>query len=1105
MKNLIIVFVTFFSIPFIANSQCDPTATSTFIDCDSVWFVPATTGAQYTYLWDFGDGNSSTDVSPTHVYSSNGSYTAFLTLSDTVSGCSNIYTLPITVNCNTCQLLAAATHNVNPTTCEALFVTTVMSGSPPYTYFWDFGDGTTSNLEMPTHQYPNASTWTACVTITDANGCDTTMCQVVSVSCTPIACNADFTYSYVGCDSLWFAPTLVGSQYTYIWDFGNGDSSTDVYSTTSYSADGTYPVVLTIQDTIAGCTDILTIPVTVDCGTTCAVQGDFAWNVDSVNCNTNFVSTAFGGTAPYTYFWTFGDGGTSTVPNPTHQYPNNSSYTPCLKITDVNGCDTTICQVVSVNCTPTSCDAISTYGYIDCNTLWFLTSSSGPQYSYLWDFGDGSTSTLADPTHDYATDGTYIVLVSVSDTISGCQDAFTIVVDVNCGTSCNVQGAFNSWLDTLTCEVNFVSTAFGGTAPYTFFWNFGDGATSTVSNPVHQYPNNSAWTPCLTITDVNGCDTTICMTVSSFCSPQACDANFTYTYAGCDSLWFIPVQSGSQYSYNWDFGNGNSSTDPIATTSYSSNGTYPVILTIEDTIAGCFDILTIPVTVNCGTSCSVQGAFNMWVDSVNCEVNFVSTAFGGTAPYTFFWDFGDGNTSTVANPVHQYLNNTTWTPCLTITDANGCDTTMCMAVAVSCSPVSCNAVSTYGYTDCNSLWFLTSSSGNQFSYFWDFGDGSTSTLADPTHDYAADGTYIVLVSVSDTISGCQDAFTMIVTVNCGTSCTVQGAFNMWVDSTNCDVNFVSTAYGGTAPYTFFWNFGDGTTSTSSNPVHQYPYGPTWTPCLTITDANGCDTTICDVVIVDCTPPTCDPTATYTHITCDSLWFIAAATGPQYSYLWDFGDGDTSTDPSPTHLYNTNGSYIVVLYLTDSTGNCSAAFTQIVDINCGFSPCDVNGAFAWYPDSLTCEINFVSTAYGGTAPYSYFWNFGDGNTSAEPHPTNGYPSGTTWTPKLTITDANGCDTTIYDVVYVDCFNTIDDSENEFDFIVYPNPSTGLYTIQLEDMSEISVYDISGSLIVQKTCSNNCGQFHLDLSHLRDGTYILMVNSNDAVVTKRLIKL
>lgn len=1092
------------AITFSSEAQCNATFTYTYVDCDSIWFVPNSTGPQYTYQWNFGDGGVSTSSHPVHVYAADGSYPVYLILSDTVAGCTDILTMMVNITCGTpCSISTAWAHTVNSGNCNTQFTSTVLSSNPPFTYYWDFGDGTTSNVAHPSHQYGNNAWYFPCLTVTDANGCTATYCDTVAVTCNPTSCDAQFTQVYASCDSIWFVPVSQGAQYFYNWSFGDGTYSNAMYPSHQYSADGTYGVVLQLFDTISGCNAIYTGLVTVDCGANCNINGAFAWNVDSINCNVQFVSTAWGGTAPYSFYWDFGDGNTSTNAHPTHQFPINTNpgwWWTCLTITDANGCDTVICDTIMPNCAPASCDALFTVANIGCDSVWFYPASYGMQYDYFWSFGDGTYSTLPSPTHVYGSNGIYVISLTVIDSLSMCSDSYYYTIMIDCGT-CNVDGGFAYSVDSNTCDVQFISTAWGGSAPYNYYWVFGDGSTSNQANPSHGYPTNGVWTPCLTITDVNGCDTSFCQPIYVNCNPQSCNGDFSYTPITCDSIWFTPDIYSQTASYTWYFDDGYMSNSPSPAHQYGANGTYYVVLEMWDSLTGCYDSSLVIVNINCNTNCNVDGAFTWYSDSVSCNIQFVSTAFGGTAPYTYYWDFGDGSYSTQQHPTHSYPNNTTFTPCLTITDANGCDTTICGVVYSQCTGSSCNAQFTYSYVACDSVWFIPTALGNQYYYYWTFGDGSSSTLPTPAHQYASNGTYPVVLYIIDSLAGCSSAYTMLINVNCGfTPCGVNGAFASVVDSVNCMTYFTSTAFGGTAPYTYFWNFGDGTTSTLAHPMHQYSYG-VYTPCVTITDANGCDTTICNVVYAYCYPPACNAMFSYAQITCDSIWFVPNTVGTGITHYWNFGDGTTSTATYPSHQYAANGTYLAVLTIIDSNIMCSDSYTVPVMVNCG--NCSIGAVITYVPDTTNCGVYFASSVYGGSQPYTYFWDFGDGTYSSAVYPNHVYSSYGTYQACLTATDANGCDTTICMYVLPNC--TVGMEEKSLTYIhVYPNPSSDIFNIELPSNASMEVYDVSGKLLLSSGQIYGQQIYQLDLDGFTPGAYILRIKIDDEIIAKRLIK-
>ena len=217
-----------------------------------------------------------------------------------------------------------------------------------------------------------------------------------------------------------------------------------------------------------------------------------------------------------------------------------------------------------------------------------------------------------------------------------------------------------------------------------------------------------------------------------------------------------------------------------------------------------------------------------------------------------------------------------------------------------------NGSLTHDFTD------ASTTTGSGTTYMWDFGDGNTSTAQNPTHTYAAAGTYTVCLVVNDSCSA--DTNCMSVTA---------AACPDPVASFTSNTTFLQAAFtdgsAGTNISSWMWDFGDGNTSTMQNPTHTYASGGTYTVCLTVIDSCGTDST-CQTVTV--TP--CVPTAAFTHTNSGAAYtFTDASTGVSISgWMWDFGDGNTSTQQNPMHMYTANGNYNVCLTITDSCGTDS---------------------------------------------------------------------------------------------------------------------------------------------------------------------------------------
>jgi PKD repeat protein len=249
-----------------------------------------------------------------------------------------------------------------------------------------------------------------------------------------------------------------------------------------------------------------------------------------------------------------------------------------------------------------------------------------------------------------------------------------------------------------------------------------------------------------------------------------------------------------------------------------------------------------------------------------CSANFSSSAILGTTGYNFadlsasggpavsvnswFWDFGDGNTSTSQNPQHFYAAPGAYRVCLTIGTSNSCNSTWCDSIGTGGGGGSnCMAGFSISSQGCSFTFLDSSSTTNTIAtYAWDFGDGSTGTGANPTHVYGSSGSYVVCLTITDSL-GCTD--TQCRTVTCGSSSPCNSSYFWYPDSSGqYTIIIVNTASGSNLNY--LWTFGDGSSSTLANPSHVYAGPGTYVVCLTVTDNNPtftCTSTFCDSLTV----------------------------------------------------------------------------------------------------------------------------------------------------------------------------------------------------------------------------------------------------------------
>ncbi|MEM7036398.1 MAG: PKD domain-containing protein, partial [Bacteroidota bacterium] len=410
--------------------------------------------------------------------------------------------------------------------CSPLVVQFTDNSTGPVTnYLWNFGNGNTSTLQNPAAVYVTPGTYTVTHTVSDGTNSDThTEVAYVTVFQDP---TANFTNASPanGCvpHNVCFTDLSTpgdGAINNWLWDFGDGLTSTAQNPCHTYTAAGSYTVTLVVQD-VNGCnnTIVMTNFVNVSNTPTAAFTGG-PLSACVPPLTVNFNNTSSGGAAPLAYAWDFGDGNTSNAQNPSHTYTASGSFTVTLIATDQNGCADTLELPAYVNINNiTAAFTQNTTNICEGQSVTFTDQTVGAN-TWNWDFGDGNTSTAQNPTHTYATAGTYTVTLIASN--GACPDTLEqvnlIVVDP-APTADFVADSLNN------CEVpflvNFTDLSTGATA---WAWDFGDGNTSNAQNPSHTYTAPGVYTVSLTVTGANGCTHTT--TFNNYISIVEPEANF---------------------------------------------------------------------------------------------------------------------------------------------------------------------------------------------------------------------------------------------------------------------------------------------------------------------------------------------------------------------------------------------------------------------------------------------------------------------------------------------------------------------------------------------------------------------------------------------------
>ncbi|MCB0402773.1 MAG: PKD domain-containing protein [Flavobacteriales bacterium] len=928
---------------------------------DTTFFNSTSTGGPDTYSWVFGDGNTdnTNNPSPFNIYATAGLYNVQLIVGYSTTGCTDTITQQVDAYPHTLPAFTTNTPCLNDTT-----YFTDQTGNTPNSWNWDFGDGNTSTAQNPAHLYASAATYTVTLTTSNAFGCTDSVVQTVTVNPLP---TAEFGFDTVCLNNLTSFSDSSLNAVSWVWGFGDGNTSTSQNPTHLYATAGTYNVQLVVTN-VFGCTDSIFHQIIVR-------PNPFAGFTADTVCfgfQTSFVDTSNG--SPVSWQWNFGDGNSSSAQNPFNTYPVDSSYMVQLIVSNTFGCMDSVTNTVVVLPQPTAGFDVT----LACakQVSAFVDTSSGTPNNWSWDFGDGNTSTLQNPNNTYLLGGTYNVQLIIGNG-AGCSDTLIQTITV----STVPTPGFTADTVCFGNVTTFTNTSTDSVAFSNFFWDFGDGNNSNSQNPTYIYQAPGTYNVTLVATNINGCDSTIIIPV--IVNPVPAANYVTDTVCLGSPTTFTDLSTGTPASWIWDFGDGNTgNTGPVITHTYATAGSFLTSLTVSGGSANCSDqlfkivIVVDDVVAGIGVTTPVCDG-----DLINFTDN--STINSGTIA-SWFWDFGDGNNSTLQNPAHTYAGFGVYTVMLTVTSNGGCTSTDSITLTVNENP---SAIFFPQNTCLNDpSVFTDQSTGNPTSWAWDFGDGGTSILQNPVHTYGASGQYNVTLTVTSD-SGCTNTIIEIIRIYD----LPNAAFSSTLVCLNDTMNFTDLSTIPTGSIVGWdWDFGDGGSSILQNPGHVYSTNSqTFNVQLVVTSNQGCTDTTVQQVNVYPVPsfdffPLLASGCEGDYIEFQDTSYLSS--GFITNYVWDFGDGFNSFLPNPVHQYTTAGNYTVSLTLTTSD-NCTSsdtlAFPVIIYPNptADFTPSPPTASI------YTPVIEFIDNSTGAS---SWIWDFGDGQTSMFSNPEHSFP-------------------------------------------------------------------------------------------------------------------
>jgi len=737
------------------------------------------------------------------------------------------------------------------------------------------------------------------------------------------------------------------------------------------------------------------------------------------------------------YFWDFGDGYGSQEANPTHVFNFMTKTTNvCLTVITTDSCKTTYCENLAIN--PNIC--VADFGFYtnenEFNSFVFYANYFNDDIvTFKWDMGDGTTSNDYKFIHKYEKGGVYNVCLDIIKS-SGevCSTCKQVIVPDSPVNMCNPSYGYfiNDSIMTFAeaVPISFIDQSFTGDKIKNWYWQFGDGTTSTEQNPLHVYNTFNTdvreYKVCLTIETESGCKNMYCAPVSLLRKPE-CSAKFEtmVLYSYPPIYVFSAVNPSDNAKYEWKLGDGTYAYGSkmehkfIDAAGNHLNGVFPVCLSVN-TAEGCSDVYCEEVVVGNGQRCKVGFDYVKAADSLKNAYQFI--AFTEDSIVDWMWKFSDGTTANGQNIVHQFSDAASHLEaCLVGKTADGCEASVCQVVQTS----DCYAYFTYRHVieanTPNLFQFYDNTKGNVISRLWTFGDdGSTSTEKSPLHHFPlnADREYKVILTVT-TDQGCTNTYYGSVVLFQPQKCSAQ--FESFVmESYPMQYVFSVLQYRDDAKYE--WKFGDGTYGYGSKITHQFldangqQMNGVFSVCLNMITPDGCSDFACTEVVIGDVKK-CNVDFKYYLVDSAKLvyQFKAFSNNEIVSWQWKFGDGTYGEGPAPLHEFQPINSYFYPVCVTAKTADgCEAQACNTVyqynDTIIMPGKCFASFDYKHRTDvKMPYLFDFVDLSQGNVV--ERYWDFGDGNFAKEKEVTYGYIPYPEWKPYtvcLKIRTADGCE-------------------------------------------------------------------------------------------------
>ncbi len=1010
----------------VANFKSDFQLPASVCENSTATFNPANTPQADRVTWSVDKGTVTTD-GITATYTPAGTGMVKVTMIAEYGKCQEIVTKNISVIASPQVDFAS---EIKPICDAPVTVKLVDKSQGANSWKWDFGNGQSSTQQNPTVIYNSLGSFNIKLTAGSANGCSSIAEHYVNLVKPEVLTYASIVEGCVGLTTSFRGKISAGdSIVSYEWDFGDGTpKSTAAAPSHTYDAEGTYPVTLAYT-TMNGCKGTVKLTSYERIRVYTKPKPDFSSPEAPQICGNNMVH--FNGTTDVgdLWSWNFGDNSApGSTQNTTHSYRTPGTYTVSLTVSN-KGCREKVTKTAFI--TAVNPFARFSMRNIDCNNrteISFDEKSVGSITSWKWSWGDGKQDTYTTKTnivrHKYSKTGGYKVKLTVSDGSCSSTDSINVNVYAPSPITITTDKTTLCGSDTVKASVITINKNIYGVDVWSYKWTSSDSTPPNGNGDDYQnttFTNLQPGADAIRFTAYNlqGCPDTSNRVVVNVHGPVAkflipgvpeCrGAELTFTDK-------TNISKGKPIStWSWTFGDGTPAKDftsPPFKYTYARSGFYTPRLTVTDQ-DGCTSTASGPIVQVNGPNANFQPSASLIKPGGTVQFHNYTTETGGSP--TYLWNFGDNTTSTEKSPDKVYPVKGLYTVTLIVRDNNGCTDSTQKQIKVS----TVNAAFTVSTSFVNNsgcppvIARFTNTSLNYKRSYWDFGDGSFSTIDDPSHTYNDAGKYKVkLRAIGE--AGNEDTYEQEVEV--------KGPYGTIIKSSDggCLTQEIEFKVSAKSAVNFAWDFTDGvvTETTDSIIKHNFKEPGIYNPRLILSDQAGCKGTafLPDPIVIDKLEVELTSSAQFV---CDEGWVSFTPKFNSFSidqlkkpakYKWTYDPGvsaENDTSANPRFYLNKAQEYNFTLTTTTAYG-CTQTVSKMIPVY-PKPEATISG-----PSQACVE---TPVKFGGNVTDArdliWNWNFANGNTANVQQPADQtYSTAGPANVALTVTSANGCIDTAY---------------------------------------------------------------------------------------------